>query len=491
MTNKNTQTWNSRIGFIFAALGGAIGLGNLFRFPNLIFTYGGGTFLIPYFIALFTTGIPLLILEFWIGCKFKTSLPNLFRHYGKKAEFLGWLQMIISFFIPTFYTILITWSLQYVFFSLNLEWGNNPITFLYDSYLQTNSSPDNLGNINLKILPFAIFVWLIHYLILKLDIKTGLEKANKIMIPLLISLIFYIAFKVISLPGANLGLSYLFKVDIDQLFNIKTWIAAYTQVFFSIGVCFGVMLTYATFLSDSSKIISNSIFIGIGDSLFSIVSSVIVFSILGFLSFSKNIPINQFSVGGMEFSFAVFPQAINTLTGSNKIISILFFLTLVLAGISSNIAILETFINSFCLNFNYKRKTAVALTISICSLFSILIITSSGIYIMDIVDYILNNYFIVISGILELFIFTWIIKPTDLINFLSQNLNDKYSKIWYFSIKYLSLFVLIFIFTFNFIQDIKINYNGYSIYSLTLYGGGIISLVLFFTTILFFKKLKK
>lgn len=487
MENKYTQVWNSRIGFIFAALGGAIGLGNLFRFPNLLYQYGGGIFLIPYMIALITSGIPLLILEFWIGCKIKLSLPKLFSKYCKNFEILGWLQIVISFFIPTFYTILITWSLHYMLFSIKLDWGTNPINFLYNDYLEVTSSPDIFGGINLKIFYLSILVWGIHYLILKFDIKTGLEKANKVMIPLLIILIFYICLKVVNLPGASNGLAYLFKIDFKHLFQIKTWIAAYTQVFFSIGICFGVMLTYATFLPNHSKIVSNSIYIGLGDSLFSLVASIIVFSILGFLSFSNNLPINSLSVGGMEFAFVVFPQAINTLLHSNRIIGFIFFLTLFLAGVSSNIGVLEVFINNLCLNFNYKRKNAVIVTIVSCSLFSFFIVSKAGIYVMDIVDYILNNYFIIISGIFELLVFTWLTKSQDLINYLEFNYNRFLAKFWYISIKYISFFILNIIFILNFTHDIKNNYNNYSVYSLSLYGGGIIILIISFTIYLFFK----
>jgi len=131
--------WKTHIGFLLATIGSAIGLGNIWRFPYLCYKNGGGAFLIPYFIALFVVGIPLMILEIGVGHKMKGSAPASFAIISRRWEWLGWWQVIfVMFGIVLYYCVVIAWCLNYLIFSFDLGWGNNPNDFFFHKFLVTN-----------------------------------------------------------------------------------------------------------------------------------------------------------------------------------------------------------------------------------------------------------------------------------------------------------------------------------------------------------------
>ena len=151
--NVNRDQWKSQLGFIFAALGTAIGLGNVWRFPYLVYENGGGAFLIPYLIALFTCGIPLVILEFAIGHERVASTPMAFAKISRRWEWAGWLPIFFVFLgIQLYYCVIISWCLNYFAFAFNLGWGDNPEQFFNSDYLNKSSSPSEFGTLQVSIL---------------------------------------------------------------------------------------------------------------------------------------------------------------------------------------------------------------------------------------------------------------------------------------------------------------------------------------------------
>ena len=142
---EKKQQWGSRLGFILAAVGSAIGLGNIWRFPYMVYENGGGAFLIPYFVALLTAGIPIMIMEFSLGHKSRAGAPRTFGLLNKNWEWLGWWQTGISAVIAVYYVAIIGWSFSYMFFSLNGAWGGNPADFFLNDFLKLSSGPFELG----------------------------------------------------------------------------------------------------------------------------------------------------------------------------------------------------------------------------------------------------------------------------------------------------------------------------------------------------------
>nr|WP_245792411.1 hypothetical protein [Bowdeniella nasicola] len=142
------EQWTGQYGFILAAIGSAVGLGNIWRFPGVAYSNGGGAFLIPYLVALLTAGIPILLLDYSLGHRFRGSAPTVFRRLGKGFEALGWLQVVISFVITTYYAVILAWAVRYLFFSVNEAWGDDTLSFFVGDFLKVDSP-----GINAEIVP--------------------------------------------------------------------------------------------------------------------------------------------------------------------------------------------------------------------------------------------------------------------------------------------------------------------------------------------------
>ncbi len=131
---ETRSQWGTRAGFILAAVGSAVGLGNIWRFPAVAYENGGGAFFVPYLFALLTAGIPILIMEFTMGHKYRGSAPLTFRQMDKKTEWIGWWGVLVAFVISTYYSVIIAWAISYAGFSLQLSWGADPGAFLFENY---------------------------------------------------------------------------------------------------------------------------------------------------------------------------------------------------------------------------------------------------------------------------------------------------------------------------------------------------------------------
>ena len=226
MDNKRDQ-WGTKLGFILAAVGSAVGLGNIWRFPYLVYENGGGAFLVPYFFAIFTAGIPLLILEYGMGHKFKGSTPLAMARGNKKWEWLGWWPSISAFFILGYYSMILSWAMKYFTLSFTKGWGSDTDAFFYNDFLQLTASPFEFGNIVWPILIGIVLVWAISWFICFKGIKGGIEKLNKVLLPTLVAIMIIIVIKGVTLEGASLGLNKLFTPDWNKVMDPKVWIAAY------------------------------------------------------------------------------------------------------------------------------------------------------------------------------------------------------------------------------------------------------------------------
>jgi NSS family neurotransmitter:Na+ symporter len=169
------EQWGTRVGFILAAVGSAIGLGNIWRFPYITYENGGGAFLIPYFFAMLTAGIPFMILEFGVGHKGKGSAPGIFASLSQKWEWLGWWQIVVSFTISVYYVAVVAWSIVYCWLSFSQGWGDNTGDFFFKSFLHLSGSPTEVGNIQWPIFGAIIFSWFVCWIFLYRGVRTGIE----------------------------------------------------------------------------------------------------------------------------------------------------------------------------------------------------------------------------------------------------------------------------------------------------------------------------
>ncbi len=182
MAQQHREQWGTRAGFLLAAIGSAIGLGNIWRFPYVAYDNGGGAFLLPYLIALLTAGIPLLILEYTIGHRFRGSPPLAFHRMSRPATAIGWWQVAICFVIATYYAVIVAWAIRFTGFSVGQQWGDDPDGFLFGEFLQVSDEPGVFSSFVPGVALPLIAVWAIVLAVLLFGVRRGIEWANKIFI---------------------------------------------------------------------------------------------------------------------------------------------------------------------------------------------------------------------------------------------------------------------------------------------------------------------
>ncbi|WP_105615720.1 sodium-dependent transporter [Vallitalea okinawensis] len=467
--------WGSRMGFILAAIGSAIGLGNIWRFPYVAASNGGGAFLIPYLFALLTAGIPILILEFSLGHKTKTSAPGVFGKINRKFETLGWFQTIISFAIMVYYVAIIAWAFNYFVFALQGgAWGTDTKAFFFGEFLNVTEGAFQLGGFNSAVLIPLVLVWLINYVILMAGVKGGIEKANKIFMPLLIICLLVIVIRGITLPGASAGLDYFFTPDFSALADPEVWINAYGQIFYSLSICFGVMMAYSSYLPKKTDIVNNAFITGFGNCSFSLLAGIAVFSVLGFMATSQGVGVEEVATGGIGLAFIVFPMAINALPGFNAAFGAIFFLCLIFAGVSSSMSIMETFVAGTADKFNASRKKVLTIATLVGFSISLLFVTGAGIFILDIVDHFINTYCIAIAGLLEIIFIAWFFNLEGIRKYANGLSDFTVARWWNFTLKFLTPVLLGTMFIYKTFIDLTVPYEGYGVSELMVFGVGTI-----------------
>ena len=195
------EGFSSRRVFIFAAIGSAVGLGNIWRFPYIAFDNGGGAFMIPYIVALLTAGLTFLFFDYAIGHRARASSPLAFRRLNRKTEFLGWWHMGINFVIAIYYAAIVAWSLRYMVFSFTNAWGDNPKAFFQGEFLKVADTPGISLDFNMNVLIPMVLVWGVLLAVMALGVQKGVGAANIIFIPLLVIMFECAVHPQLGIPG--------------------------------------------------------------------------------------------------------------------------------------------------------------------------------------------------------------------------------------------------------------------------------------------------
>ncbi|GAA0428748.1 sodium-dependent transporter [Lentibacillus halophilus] len=438
----NRSQWGTRAGFILAAIGSAVGLGNIWRFPATAYENGGGAFMIPYLVALLTAGIPILIMEFTMGHKYRGSSPLTYSRINKNAEWVGWWGVIIAFVISTYYSVIIAWAISYSIFSLNLSWGPDTEAFMTEDYLQTVAAGEFGGFVPGVLIPLII-VWLVVLGVLYRGVRKGIEIANRIFIPTLVVVFLIIVIRAITLPGALEGLNAFFTPDLSAILDGQVWVAAYGQIFFSMSIAFAIMITYSSYLPKKSDLTNNAFIVGFGNSSFELLCGIGVFSVLGFMAVEQGLPVNEVVTGGVGLAFMVFPQIINQFPALNELFGFLFFASLVLAGMSSLISIIETYIAGLVDKFNLSRGKAVLFGGGLAALVSLVFATRGGLNFLDAADYFINQFGVAFIGLVEVVLMAWILRKLGDFRKHADAISDiKLGVWWTFSLSVITPIVL-------------------------------------------------
>ena len=474
--------WNSNLGFLFAAIGSAVGLGNIWRFPYVAYENGGGAFLIPYFIALLTAGIPILMLEFALGHKKQASAPKAFRKVDSKWEWIGWWSVLfVMFGIVAYYIVVIGWTLNYFVFSFTQKWGEDTNDFFFNDFLKISKGPWDIQGLNYPILGAVALVWIINWLITYRGIKKGIESAVKFMMPILLVISLGIVIWSLTLTGASKGIKTYVTPDFNKMMDIKVWVAAYGQIFFSLSLGFGIMIAYSSYLPKKANIFKNSLIVGFSNSFYEVFAGFGVFSVLGYMATQQSKEVSEVVTSGIGLAFIAYPKAISMLPGG-AFFGILFFFLLSIAGISSSISIIEAFTSAVIDKFGYERKKIVTVISIIGFFLSMLFVTNAGLFWLDIVDHFLNQYGLLTVGILEAGVIGWFYKTERLKHHILDNLGleGKKHKIfkyfvlqtWMYCIKFITPVALGIAIIYSLIEELGTPYEGYPISAIIILGVG-------------------
>jgi len=479
--NGDRAVWGSKLGFLLAAIGSAVGLGNIWRFSYMAYENGGGAFLVPYFFALLVAGIPLIILEFGVGHRFKGSPALAFSKQNRLGEILGWwMPTVATIGIQLFYSVVIAWCVQFMFFSFSQPWSADSSAFFYGEFLQLSSSPLEFVEVNYSILATSFVVWLATWFICFKEVNHGIEKACSVFMPLLFILTAVLVFWSLSLDGAMDGIKAYLVPDWSKIniFESKEawgpWSAAFGQIFFTLSLGFGIMITYASYLPKDADIVGYGLKTSLANCAYSLFAGLAVFGTLGFMAAQKGIPIAEVAKGGPGLAFVVYPEAISSLPMGSSIFGVAFFLTLVIAGMSSGVSLIEAFVCSLTDKFNWKRKRVVTVVCIIGFAASAIFCTNAGLYILDIVDHFISNYALVLGGLLECLFVGWVIKAHVLRSHINSQTGVVLIKLWDWSIKVITPVILGIILFQTIDADLTKNYEGYTTQALWIFGGGML-----------------
>ncbi len=477
------ERWDKRSAFIMAAIGSAIGLGNVWRFPYMAYANGGGAFFIPYIIALITTGVPLVSLEYYIGTRSQKGPSEAYGFFKKKTNYIGWTAIGVSTMITIYYAVIMGWAWLYLFKSIGVKWLGNSKGFFYNDVLGLSSGIGTIGGIQWPIVLGTLLTWIAIFLIIFKGVKVVGKVVNwTVGLPWALLLILII--RGITLKGAGMGLDYYLRPDFHKLLDPNVWLAAYGQIFFSLSLGFGIMIAYASYLPEKSDIHTNSWVVSFANCATSFFAGFAIFSVLGYLAVQTGQPVDKVVASGPGLAFVVYPTAIATLPGgivSQSIFGIAFFFMLLTLGIDSAFSLVEAVVTSLKDSFNFKRETTAAVVCIIGFLAGVIYMTSAGLYYLDVVDHWMN-WGLVIVGLMEAILFGWFLDTKKLSADMDATSSIKLGNFWIFSIKWLTPIVLLITIISSIIKEIKTPYGGYPIWAL-MGGGWVLLIGLFFLSI--------
>ena len=398
--NKKRGSFTGKIGFVLAAAGSAVGLGNLWRFPYLAAQYGGGIFVLCYVLLAVLFGFSLLMLEIAIGRHTGKSVIGAFKNLNKKFKWFGYVCVIVPILIVPYYCVIGGWVIKYLWAFIV---GDASLTGAEDS-VQTEAFFEGFISITWEPLIFFLIFAVITIVIISFGVQKGIENMSKIMMPILAVLAVFLMVYVVFQPGAIEGVGYFLLPDFSK-FSFKTVLGALGQLFYSMSLAMCIMITYGSYMKKSVKITSSSAQIAIFDSAFAIIAGLIV--VPAIFAFSPN-PTDSLSKKGYSLMFEQITLIFNSIPGG-RIIGVVFFVLVFFAALTSSISLVEAIVAVLCEDNKMRRIIACSIVFgvilvlgSLSSLgFGVLGNIKIGEYgILGMLDYLANNVLMPIIAII-------------------------------------------------------------------------------------------
>ncbi len=474
---KAREHWKNRSTFIMAAIGSAIGLGNLWRFPYAAAQNGGGAFLVPFFIAIITAGIPVMIIEYGLGIRSRASANVALGAIRPFFRYFGWLAIVSAFILNVYYCIIMAWSWCYLFDSFSLsEWAANIASsksHFFNDVLCLSKSPFDFGGFQWHLLIGLLITWIIMWWI----IKGGLGRVGKVLlytVPLPVILVIILLVRGVTLPGAAEGLNYYLSPEWSKLLNPQVWLAAYAQVFFSLSIGFATMIAYSSFMPHNTEIPNSAAITSFSNCAFSFLAGFAVFSVLGYFAVTTNIPVENVTDEGPGLAFVVYPAALARLPFWIEGFAFLFFICLLLLGIDSAFSLLETVSAALSDKFNLSRFQSTTIVAIVSAILGIPFVTKAGLLWLDIIDHFLVSYIICFIGITECIIVGYFLGIKKFTSEINKNAEIKLGKTFGLMVWVITPFVLSVSFILSLVREFQKPYGGYPVSALIYIGGGTI-----------------
>lgn len=428
---KKRSSFTGRIGFVFAAAGSAVGLGNLWRFPYLAAKYGGGIFLLSYVILAVTFGFALMLAEISIGRKTGKSAIEAYGSLNKKWGFLGKLTSIVPMIILPYYCVIGGWVIKYFVTFVSGQGKAAAEANFFTGFISKTGEP---------------IVWLFVYIaltavVVMLGVEKGIEKFSKVLMPVLIALSLGIAIYTLTLPGAGAGVKYYFMPDFDK-FSVMTVLAALGQLFYSLSISMGILITYGSYMPKNTSIEKSVHQIELFDSGIAIIAGLMIVPSV-FVFTGGNEDMLQAGAGLM---FEMLPRIFSTIPLGN-IIGVVFFLLVFFAALTSSISLMETVVSIIQDKIHIKRTTTCLIVVAGCTLFALPSTLGFGLWenikifglnFLDFFDFISNSVIMPIVALLTCIFVGYVIKPKTLSEEIALTGKFKSEKIFTVIIKYIA-----------------------------------------------------
>lgn len=436
-------TWSGKLMFVLSAAASAVGLGSMWRFPYLSAKYGGGTFLLTYLVLMFTLGVALLLLETSLGRKTGQSAIRAFKVFGKKYAFIGIFTSAIPFIIATYYCVIGGWVARYL-----VGYATGEAEALADG---GGAFSAFIANGGASVVFMLIFTALTFFVVGR-GVNGGIEKANLIMMPILIIFAAAIAVYALTLPGAADGLSYYLVPDLSK-FSPELIIAALGQTFFTLSLAMGIMITYGSYLDKSTRLTSS---VGqIAGTTFSVsLLAGLMIVPAAFAALGSGDAVAQNS--GPSLMFIVLPQVFEGMGSMGPVIGVVFFVLVLFAALTSNISIIETCTSIVQDGLQCSRMKAL-IAVAIWTVVMGIVVNlgysalsfvqplGEGSSLLDLADFLSNSVMMPLAALMTCIFVGWIVKPQTLIQEIALSAPFKARALWAFVIKFIAPIVVLII----------------------------------------------
>lgn len=446
------SNFSGSIGFVLAAAGSAVGLGNLWRFPYLAAQYGGGIFLLVYLILVLTFGFSLLILEIAIGRKTKQSSISAYKQLHNKFGFLGWLAAIVPILILPYYSVIGGWVIKYMQTFLTGQGKEAADASYFGGFVSQAGSP---------LLYFFLFIT-ITMLVVIFGVQKGVERVSKIMMPILVLITIFIACYVATIDNAVEGIKYYLLPDFSK-FSFKTVCAAMGQLFYSMSIAMGIMVSYGSYVKDEVNLNKSVNHIEFFDTLIAILSGFMIVPAVYIFSGEEGL-----ATGGAGLMFETLPKVFDSMPFGN-FVGGAFFILVFLAAATSSISLMEAIVSMMMDRLRIGRTKAVLICYVVSLLLGVPSSLGNGIWshikligmdFLTFFDYISNSVLMPIVALCTCILIGWFVGPEVIKKEITKN-GESFPRYGIFNImvKYVApVFLLIILVFYTLVQFGVITY---------------------------------